>query len=54
MVIFTVYEFYLIFTRREPLIGIKTSVNNFVNDPLASPRAFSPSERGFDIAFQVM
>ena len=54
MVIFTVYEFYLIFSRREPLIGIKSSVNSFVNDPIAAPKAFSPSERGFDIAFQVM
>ena len=54
MVIFIVYEFYLIFARKEPVVGVKTGLNSFVLDPNAPSEAFSPSERGFDIAVAVM
>ena len=46
MLAFISYEFYMIFARVEPMVGIKTSIE--------LDGELKPAERGFDVAFAVM
>lgn len=54
MICFIVQEFYVIFTKKHPLFGIKTKVNDFSMDPEIESEAWDPRERGFDIAISVL
>ena len=54
MIFFTIYEFYLIFSRTHPEVAIKQPIKGFAIDPMAETEAWNPMDKGFDIAFKLL
>ena len=54
MICFIVYEFYVIFARKEPQVAIKASLNPYATDPSSTSLLLNPHERGFDIAVTIL
>ena len=54
MICFILYEFYVIFARREPQVAVKTTLNSYASDPRIESEPINPFERGFDIAVSVL
>ena len=52
-VMFIIYEFYAIFSRKHPKVSIKHLVQPFAIDNSESGQAWSPQQFGFDVALAV-
>lgn len=55
LIIFIIYEFYIIFSRKHPATSIKHILNKFALDPSAvsESEGFRPMELGFKLALGV-
>lgn len=50
LVAFIIYEFYIIFSRKHPLVYTKYAITPNSIDPTLPENNLNPTERGFDIA----
>ena len=49
--LFIGYEFYVIFSRKHPMVAAKYQINSFVDNPMEKGHGYNPFEDGFDISF---
>ena len=54
LVAFISFEFYVIFSRKHPIVSIKHVLNDFALDPTSVGEGWNPLDRGFDIALGFM